>query len=112
MSSFSGDQRGVLETPRPLQEPPLPLLPFFRGRRWISELINLLACEVEGLRCGFRASPLHRLRPPTRQASRIACGLDSPPGRFARHASIFFSSSGRHLTPTNVPMPVVFGLAG
>ena len=48
--------------PRPLQKPPLPLLLFFCGRRRVSELIDLLACKVDGLRCGFRASPLHELR--------------------------------------------------
>src|SRR3979409_737834 len=61
--------------PGPLQEPPLPLLAFFRGRRWISELVDLLACEGDGLRWGFRAEPLHRLRPCQPQLDKPTDGL-------------------------------------
>jgi hypothetical protein len=47
-SSFLGDQLGVLETLR-VPEPPLPLVAFLGGGRWIGELIDLLSCEVDGL---------------------------------------------------------------
>ena len=61
--------------PRPLQKPPLPLLLFFCGRRRVSELIDLLACKVDGLRCGFRASPLHELRSCQPQLDKPTDGL-------------------------------------
>ena len=59
---FGRSARSSRNSPGPLQKPPLPLLRFFCGRRRVSELIDLLACKVDGLRCGFRASPLHELR--------------------------------------------------
>ena len=61
--------------PRPLQKPPLPLLLFFCGRRRVSELIDLLACKFDGLRCGFRASPLHELRSCQPQLDKPTDGL-------------------------------------
>ena len=66
---------GLSKLPRPLQKPPLPLLLFFCGRRRVSELIDLLACKVDGLRCGFRASPLHELRSCQPQLDKPTDGL-------------------------------------
>jgi hypothetical protein len=51
----------VPKLPGTLQEPPLPLLPFFSRRRWINELVNLLVCHLRGLRCSLGASLAHRL---------------------------------------------------
>ena len=44
-----------------LELPPLPLLPLFCRRRWINELVDLLACHLRGLRCSLGASLAHRM---------------------------------------------------
>lgn len=44
-----------LKLPWPLQEPPLPLLAFFRACRFIAEFVDFLISEVAGLGCRFCA---------------------------------------------------------
>jgi hypothetical protein len=65
----------VSELPWPFQQPPLPLLPFFSGCRWITESIDLFARQVDGLRYGFGASPRHRPRSCKPQLDKSADGF-------------------------------------
>jgi hypothetical protein len=77
-SSFFGrSARSSRNSPGPFRSR-ASLLLFFCGRRRVSELIDLLACKVDCLRCGFRACRGRQVQGRRRVASRRG---RSPRGR-------------------------------
>ena len=105
---FGRSARSPRNSPGPFRSRRFLLLLFFCGRRRVSELIDLLACKVDGLRCGFRASPLHELRSCQPQLDKPTDGLGAV--RFVglpRCPSVHISAAIR----TKAGLPSNWGLA-